>query len=93
VENGRLVILPEGHLTGRGLRHRLIDWAFRITGQRCGPFAVDQNRFWPAEELWAPLRARFADAGFVVTIHQVRRPRSAATVIVAEKNSRLFNPA
>ena len=37
-ENGRVVIVPEGHLTGDGTIHRLIDWLFAVTGQRSGAF-------------------------------------------------------
>lgn len=87
-EDGRFVIVPEGHLTGGGLLHRCIHWLFRITGQRSGPFAVDNEHFWPNEALWEPFRHRFAAAGFAVTIHHVQRPRSGITVIVARKMKR-----
>jgi len=86
-ENGRFVIVPEGHLTGSGPLHRLIHWLFRITGQRSGPFAVDNEHFWPDEAMWQPLRRRFAAAGFAVTIDHARLPRSGVTVIVAEKTT------
>lgn len=84
-ENGRLIIVPEGHLTGEGLIYRFIDWLFRITGQRDGPFALDRQQFWPDHQLWQHLRQRFDTAGFDVQIEHVRRPRSAVTVIVAHK--------
>ncbi len=84
-ENGRFVIVPEGHLTGGGVMHRFIHWLFRITGQRAGPFAVANDHFWPDEAMWEPFHRRFAEAGFVVTIHHVQRPRSGVTVIVCEK--------
>jgi ubiquinone/menaquinone biosynthesis C-methylase UbiE len=86
-ENGRFVIVPEGHLTGGGLIQRLIAWLFRITGQRSGPFAVNAHEEWPDTAIWQPMRQRFADAGFAVTIKQVARPRSVATVILAQKKS------
>ena len=84
-ENGRFVIVPEGHLTDGGPLHRIIHWLFRITGQRSGPFAVDDDQFWPDDAMWGPMRQRFAEAGFSVVIHKVQRPRSGVTVIVCEK--------
>ncbi len=90
-ENGRFVIVPEGHLTGGGVLHRFIHWLFRITGQRAGPFAVANDHFWPDEAMWEPFRRRFGEAGFVVAIHHVQRPRSGVTVIVAEKTTTDLN--
>ena len=80
---GRLVIVPEGHLIGRGPHHRFIDWLFRITGQRSGPFAVDDERYWPDEATWLAFRQRFLAAGFDAEIHHVRLARSGVTVVVA----------
>jgi ubiquinone/menaquinone biosynthesis C-methylase UbiE len=88
--NGRLVVVPEGHLTGRGLLHRLIDWLFRITGQRSGAFGVDETHIWPDPDLWAPFRQRFVAAGFQVTIEQIQLERSAVTVFIAEKGTNHF---
>jgi len=82
---GRLVIVPEGHLTGRGPHHRLIDWLFRITGQRSGLFAVDNERYWPDEATWLAFRQRFLAAGFGAEIHHVRLQSSGVTVVVAIK--------
>lgn len=76
--NGRFVIVPEGHLTGRGPLRTLIEWLFRITGQRQGPFADDADA-------WEPFRALFAAAGFAVAIHRVELPGSVVTVVVATK--------
>ncbi len=84
-ENGRFIIVPEGHLTGHGFIHEVIAWLFRLTGQRSGSFAVDKQGDWPDLEIWEPLQARFADAGFNVTIKQIKRPHSVVTVILAEK--------
>jgi ubiquinone/menaquinone biosynthesis C-methylase UbiE len=89
-EDGRLIVVPEGHLTGHGLRHRLIDWLFRITGQRSGTFSVDEAHHWPDPDLWAPFRQRFAAAGFRVTIEQIQLERSAVTVFIAEKGTDNF---
>lgn len=83
--NGRLIVVPEGHLTGRGGMHRLIGWLFRITGQRSGPFSVDEAQNWPDLTLWQPFRQRFAAAQFNLTIETVTLPRSQATILIAEK--------
>jgi len=77
--------VPEGHLFGRGPHHRLIDWLFRVTGQRSGPFAVDEARYWPDEATRCALRQRFGAAGFDAKIHHVRLQRSGVTVVVAMK--------
>ncbi len=86
VANGRLIVVPEGHLTGRGGLHRLIDWLFRITGQRDGAFSVDEAANWPHPDLWEPFRQRFVAAGFQLRIEHIRLPRSVATVFIAEKS-------
>lgn len=83
--NGRLIVVPEGHLTGRGGLHRLIDWLFRVTGQRDGAFSVDDAANWPHPDLWEPFRQRFVAAGFQLRIEQITLPRSVATVFIAEK--------
>lgn len=84
-ENGRLVIVPEGHLTGEGPLYRFIKWLFTVTGQRSGPFAVDEENRWPAAALWQPYKEKFLEAGFQVEIEQFKRPGSGGTVIVAHK--------
>lgn len=83
--DGRLVVVPEGHLTGHGPLHRLIDWLFRITGQRSGAFSIDEAHSWPDPDLWRPFRQRFAAAGFQITIEQIQLDRSAVTILIAEK--------
>ncbi len=85
--DGRLVVVPEGHLTGHGLGHRLIDWLFRITGQRSDAFSVDKAHNWPAPDLWEPFRQRFVAAGFQITIEQIQLERSAVTVFIAQKST------
>ncbi|MCA9942941.1 MAG: class I SAM-dependent methyltransferase [Anaerolineales bacterium] len=84
--DGRLVVVPEGHLTGRGLLHRGIAWLFRITGQRSGAFSVDEAHNWPQPRLWEPFRQRFEAAGFMLTIEHVQLSRSVATVFIARKS-------
>jgi ubiquinone/menaquinone biosynthesis C-methylase UbiE len=83
--NGRLVIVPEGHLTGDGLIHRLIDWLFAITGQRSVPFELSD------EELWTAFTRLFREAGFTVEVHTIQLVGSAATVIVATKTSKMLH--
>jgi ubiquinone/menaquinone biosynthesis C-methylase UbiE len=83
--DGRFVIVPEGHLTGTGFIYRLIDWLFRVTGQRSGAFAVDGDNYWPSPEIWAPFRQRFTQAGFQVEFNHIQLARSGVTVIVARK--------
>lgn len=83
--NGRLVIVPEGHLNGQGHIYRFIDWLFTITGQREGVFTEDDGHIWPADALWEPVRQRFATAGFALTIERIQLPRSGVTVLVAKK--------
>ncbi|MCA9917655.1 MAG: class I SAM-dependent methyltransferase [Anaerolineales bacterium] len=88
-ENGRFIVVPEGHLTGQRRLHRFIDWLFRITGQRDGAFEVDEAKNWPHPELWEPFRQRFADAGFSLQIKQVQRTRSIVTLFIASKKAPL----
>ncbi|MCL4262599.1 MAG: methyltransferase domain-containing protein [Anaerolineae bacterium] len=83
--DGRLVIVPEGHLNGQGYIVRFIDWLFQITGQREGVFTEDDGHIWPADALWEPMRQRFAAAGFALTIERIQLVRSGVTVLVAKK--------
>lgn len=85
-ENGRYVIVPEGHLTGSSIVERLIDWLFRITGQRSDVFAVDEDAYWPADNpQWRSFLHAMEDTGFMVDVHHVELARSEATVIVASR--------
>jgi ubiquinone/menaquinone biosynthesis C-methylase UbiE len=82
-ENGRFVIVPEGHLTGGGLVNRFIEWLFAITGQRypVEPTAQSVPIF---EAIWQPYLQRFIEAGFTVRFEHIRLKRSALTVVIAE---------
>lgn len=86
--NGRFIVVPEGHLTGRGTLHRIIDWLFRITGQRDGTFSVDEAQNWPHPDLWEPFRQRFETAGFSLEIEHITLARSVATLFIAQKRAR-----
>lgn len=77
--DGRVVILPEGQLTGGGMVRGFLDWLFRITGQRPGP-EVD------VEEMWRGFTAVFAQAGFTTELHTISLAGSVATIIVAKKS-------
>ncbi|GAB4570543.1 MAG: hypothetical protein Kow0077_04880 [Anaerolineae bacterium] len=68
---GRLVVVYNGVLTGGGIVSRLLEWAYRITGQRDGGFPSPQ--------------AIFGTQGMRVTQHRVVLARSEAWLFVAEK--------
>jgi len=75
---GRLIMVPEARLGGRGPRRALIDWLYAVTEQR-----------WPASEnpaaRLAYWQATLAPAGFRVTFHEAAVAESAVIVIVAER--------
>ena len=75
---GRLIIVPEAVSTGTDSISRLMEWLFRITGQR----SVMTNQPAAKPGIW---EATFEPAGFAVTIHQVLQPDSVVTVIVADQ--------
>lgn len=68
---GRLVIVVNGLLTGGGALRAVLEWAYRVTGQR-GP--------WPVA-----LGERFQEAGFRLQQVTETYPRSQAIVLIAEK--------
>ena len=87
-ENGRFVIVPEGHLTGGGVVNRFIEWLFAITGQRL--LLDDQGQHDSLfEAMWQPYLQRFTTAGFAVHFEQIHLKRSALTVIIAEKSGNM----
>jgi ubiquinone/menaquinone biosynthesis C-methylase UbiE len=85
--DGRFIIVPEGHLHGQGILYRLIDWLFKITGQKKEAFEREDadGRVWPSEVLWQPIRQRFMEAGFTLTIERIQLRRSGVTVLTAHK--------
>ncbi len=82
--NGRLVIVPEGQLTGRGPLQRAIEWLFAITGQRYAAAEAADGR---ETAVWQQFLPRFRAAGFQVAFVRVTRPRSQVTVIIATKQA------
>ncbi len=77
---GRLIIVPEAELTGADPASHLLEWLFRITGQR-SPSA--QNRNAPPE-IW---EKAFAPAGFAIEVHRVPQPGSIVIVVIADRRS------
>lgn len=76
--HGRLVILPEGHLTGTGPLYNFIDWLFAITGQKPLNGAAQQP-------LWDSFAHMMRQNGFDTEIEELVLEGSAATVIIATK--------
>ena len=70
-DDGQLIIVPNGVLTGGGKTDAALEWLYRITGQRGG-----QN---------PSITPFFASHGFEAVLHEKRCPRSMAQVIVARK--------
>ncbi|MEJ2750909.1 MAG: class I SAM-dependent methyltransferase, partial [Anaerolineae bacterium] len=85
--NGRFVIVPEGHLTGIGPVSRFIEWLYTITGQRTGPFAVDETGDWPDHPVWQMMNEQFTAAGFRLEREQIQLRRSAVTILIVWKQS------
>lgn len=67
------VIVPNGLLTGGGIARDVLEWLYRVTGQRGQESHSDA------------LTALFRSAGFEATFAVVRCPRSVAQVIIARK--------
>jgi len=93
---GRLVILPEGHLTGSGWVTNVIDWLFYITGQTLAKRS-DKSSDELDDELegleglfWENVCDQLSTAGFDAEIKTIERERSCATVIVAYKKGEMF---
>lgn len=71
VPGGRLVVVGEARLTGQGIAVRVLEWLYRITGQR-GPWPPDPAALLP-------------QAGFRFTVEVDRLPRSEVALVIAEK--------
>jgi len=78
---GRMVVVLSGVFTTRGIFTRLLEFAYRVTGQR--ESSAPQTEL--NAEIYAALLARFTDAGFAARIHFEDCPRSKAVLIIAEK--------
>jgi ubiquinone/menaquinone biosynthesis C-methylase UbiE len=73
---GRLVIVPEAELIGRGPLVRAVEWLYAFIGQRGDPSRDEAGR----QAAWG----RLGEAGFVVTVHRVQQRGSVVTVVTAE---------
>lgn len=76
--HGRLVVVPEAVSTDTDVISRLMEWLFRITGQRTTK--ADEPPTEPG--IWERV---FEPIGFAVTVHRVLQPDSIVTVVVAER--------
>jgi len=72
-DDGQLIIVPNGVLTGGGVTETGMEWLYRITGQRGGQHP--------------PIAQFFEPYGFSAVLHEKRCPRSIAQVIVARKKA------
>lgn len=70
---GRLVIVPGSRFVSGGLVKRVLEWLYRITGQR--------------EDIGFDVEAHIAPFGYTVTVVEVPCPRSLVQVVIAEKVS------
>jgi ubiquinone/menaquinone biosynthesis C-methylase UbiE len=79
---GRLVVVPEAGLAGDGPLRRLIDAAYRATGQRPATSAPDA-----ALSGWSPLLAEaLTAAGFAaVALHTVDLPGGSVLVVCGDR--------
>ena len=75
---GRLVVVPEARLGGRGPLRALVEWLYAITGQRG---AAEEN---PTARL-AFWTAALAGPGFHISLHEEMVSQSVVTVVVAER--------
>ena len=77
-KNGRLVIVPQARLTGESAVVGLLEWLYRITGQRNVPQeGSEQNN---KSSLFNDMKGRFKEAGF--SLHTERIPQRGSEVIV-----------
>lgn len=79
VPGGRLVVVPEAQLTGGGPLHRVIEAAYRVTGQR-SPVTAEAPRGWSDV-----LAFHLNSAGFAPAVHDVALPGSRVMVVVGER--------
>jgi ubiquinone/menaquinone biosynthesis C-methylase UbiE len=77
---GRLVIVPEARLTGKGLLNRWLEWLYRITGQRHTNFRQNDIN----ETYWC---ATFTGFGFDVASHLQNLENSEVMIVIAERTA------
>jgi ubiquinone/menaquinone biosynthesis C-methylase UbiE len=77
---GRVVIVPEARLVNGGLIRRLIEWLFKITGQR----VESDSNSWLAQR-WIEVEKRILAAGFKVSLERIDLEDSTVTIVLAVK--------
>jgi len=82
--DGALVIVPSAAFTGGGMIRRLLEFAYRVTGQQTGG---DVNAAF-ITHMEAFARERFAPYGFEVRVASKKLKRSVAFVVVARKTQK-----
>lgn len=82
-QNGRFVFVPEARLTSTSPAASVLEFLYRVTGQRNEPTRGQSVE--SAITRWKMLRDRFKSAGFEVRIERVSLDTSEVTVIIATK--------
>lgn len=80
-DGGRLIIVPGAGFTTGGIARRVLELAYRVTGQGSGDVEAARRA---AGDMVAQ---RLSPFGFTTTLHVVACPRSEALVIVATKQA------
>lgn len=81
-ENGRFVIIPSTQFTSKGIAVRVLEWLYRITGQRQPESAAAAT---DPKTIWQPILNRLDQAGFTPSLHQKELKGSIVIILVAEK--------
>jgi SAM-dependent methyltransferase len=85
VPGGRFIIVPSAAFTGGGLLRRILEFAYRVTGQQTGRADADADLHGALARLDGFATRLLGLHGFTVQVHHKVFPRSIAFVIVAEK--------
>jgi len=80
--NGRFVIIPSTQFTSKSAAVRMLEWLYRITGQRLPETTAATN---DPQTIWQPILNRLDEAGFTPSLHQKKLKDSIVIVLVAEK--------
>ncbi|MDX1413096.1 MAG: methyltransferase domain-containing protein [Candidatus Promineifilaceae bacterium] len=85
--NGRFIIVPGSKLTGTRPIEKLIEWLFRITGQR-GYIEDQQNVAVESQgNRWEAFTKIFHECGFSMKRKDISFERSEVTMLIAEKHN------
>lgn len=83
-DEGRFIIVPSAAFTGGGLLRRVLEFAYRVTGQQTGS-RDDSDLNVGLAHMHAFASRLLGPHGFNVTVHHKAFPRSITFVIVAQK--------